>query len=295
MSGPNMRRRLVESMHGMERLEIRLLFESDIPAAMKLKEAAGWNQTEADWRRLIKLEPDGCFAAVENDQLVGTTTTTTYEDDLAWIGMVLVDPQYRRRGIATRLLETAVAYLEGKVTVIKLDATAEGNPVYEKFGFKTESLVERWRGSVKSRSIAHEDMAIDLNALLGLDRRAFSADRSRLIKSLIDDSRMSPVLVKDESGSLAGYALARAGTKEVYIGPVVSTDTTHVENLFDRSLGQLSGSSVYIDFSNECGVSSSVLADRGFVKERDLIRMSLGSRSVRTSTFVIAIAGPEIG
>lgn len=282
-------------MHGIERIEIRLLFESDIPAAMKLKEAAGWNQTEADWSRLIKLEPNGCFAAIENDQLVGTTTTTTYEDDLAWIGMVLVDPQHRRRGIATRLIETALAYLDGKVAVVKLDATAEGSLVYEKFGFKTESLVERWRDSVKSRSVEREDTAVNLEALLALDRRAFSADRSRLIKSLIDDSRISPVLVKDESGSLTGYALARLGTRAVYIGPVVTTDTRHVENLLDRILGHVSGSSVYIDFSNECGVSSSVLADRGFVKERDLIRMSFGQRSVKTSPLVIAIAGPEIG
>jgi GNAT superfamily N-acetyltransferase len=282
-------------MHGMDQVQIRLLFESDILAAMKLKEAAGWNQTEADWRRLIKLEPNGCFAAIENDRLVGTTTTTTYKEDLAWIGMVLVDPQRRRRGIATRLVEMALAYLDGKVAVIKLDATAEGSPVYEKFGFKPESIVERWRGSGKSRSIEREDTAIDLNALLALDRRAFSADRSRLINYLIDDSRISPVLVKDESGSLTGYALARAGTKAVYIGPVVTGDTAHVESLLDRVRGQLSGSSVYIDFSNECGVSSSVLADRGFVKERDLIRMSFGSRSVKTSPLVIAIAGPEIG
>ena len=279
----------------MDHVEIRQLFESDIPAAMKLKDAAGWNQTEADWRRLIKLEPNGCFAAIENDQLVGTTTTTTYENELAWIGMVLVDPQHRRRGIATRLIETALAYLDRKVAVIKLDATAEGNPVYEKSGFKTESTVERWRGSVKSRSIWREDTAIDLNALLALDRRAFSADRSRLIKYLIDDCRISPVLVKDESGLLTGYALARAGTKAVYIGPVVTGDTAHVENSLDRILGQLSGSNVYIDFSNECGVSSSVLSDRGFVKERDLIRMSCGSHSVKTSPLVIAIAGPEIG
>ena len=115
----------------MDQLEIRLLFESDIPAAAKLEKAAGWNQTEADWRRLIKLEPNGCFAAIENDQLVGTTTTTTYQGDLAWIGMVLIDPQHRRRGIATRLIETALAYLDGRVAVIKLDATAQGRPVYE--------------------------------------------------------------------------------------------------------------------------------------------------------------------
>jgi predicted N-acetyltransferase YhbS len=282
-------------MAGMDQVNIRLLFESDIPAAMKLKEAAGWNQTEADWRRLIRLEPEGCFAAIENDRLVGTTTTTTYGDELAWIGMVLVDPQQRRRGIATKLIETALAHLDGKVAVVKLDATAEGEPVYEKFGFRTESLVQRWRGSIKSQPIAREEMVIDLNALLALDRRAFGADRSQLIRHLVVDSRISPVLVKDENGSLSGYALARAGTKAGYIGPVVVDDTTHVENLLERVVGELSGSNVYIDFNTECGVSANVLADRGFVQERDLIRMSYGSRSVKTSPLVIAIAGPEIG
>ena len=278
----------------MDQLEIRLLFESDIPAAMKLKEAAGWNQTEADWLRLLRLEPNGCFAAIENDQLVGTTTTTTYGDELAWIGMVLVDPQYRRRGIATRLMETALAYLDARVAVVKLDATADGYRVYEKFGFKHESLVERWRGNVKARSIEREGATIEPEALLALDRSAFGADRSRLVKSLIDDSRVAPVLVTDDSGSLSGYALARAGTRATYIGPVVTTNAAKVENLLDQSLDQLSGS-VYIDLNRECGVSSSVLAVRGFVKERDLIRMSLGSGSVKTSPLVIAIAGPEVG
>src|SRR5881397_491095 len=98
-------------MQDIEELEIRLLSESDIPAAMKLKEAAGWNQTENDWRCLLGLEPHGCFAATLHDELVGTTTTTTYDDELAWIGMVLVKPERRRLGIATRLLRTALDYL----------------------------------------------------------------------------------------------------------------------------------------------------------------------------------------
>jgi len=84
-------------------IETRLLFESDIPSAMRLKEAAGWNQTEADWRRLLSLQPEGCFAAVRDGRLVGTTTVTIY-GELAWIGMVLVDREYRRQGIASGLM-----------------------------------------------------------------------------------------------------------------------------------------------------------------------------------------------
>lgn len=284
-------------MHGTEQVEIRLLFESDIPAAMRLKEAAGWNQTEADWQRLLMLEPNGCFAAMKDGHLVGTTTTTTYDDDLAWIGMVLVDPENRRCGIATRLMEAALAYLNGRVATVKLDATAQGQPVYGRLGFEVESIVERWSGSLELRSVERRTTALDLDTrreLLALDRRAFSADRSKLIESLIDSVPISPILVRDKR-ALTGYALARRGTKADYIGPVITTDVGQVESLLDQMLGQLSGSRIYIDFNTECGVSSSVLSDRGFVKERDLIRMSAGATSKKTSPLVFAIAGPEVG
>src|SRR5438045_882532 len=131
-------------------LEIRLLDESDISAAMQLKELARWNQTESDWRRLLRLEPRGCFCARIDGVLTGTTTAITYSSELAWIGMVLVDPEYRRRRIATRLMQAALDYLSERVATVKLDATPDGQPVYENLGFKVESLVERWSGRARA-------------------------------------------------------------------------------------------------------------------------------------------------
>jgi GNAT superfamily N-acetyltransferase len=277
-------------------VEIRLLFESDIPAAMQLKEAAGWNQTEDDWRRLLMLEPNGCFGATREGRLVGTTTTTTYGDELAWVGMVLVDPQHRRQGIAAKLMSVALDYLNGKVGTVKLDATALGQPVYERFGFQVESLIERWSGTGRLHSEEQAGIGGDsLSELLALDRISFNADRSKLIEALISRASVSPVLMRDSDGALSGYALARGGTRADYVGPVVAKDPQQVEILIDQVLSQLSGRRVYIDFNTECSAGTTLLSDRGFVKERDLIRMSAGRPSAKTSPFVVAIAGPEIG
>ena len=277
-------------------VEIRLLFESDIPAAMQLKEAAGWNQTEDDWRRLLMLEPNGCFGAIMDGRLVGTTTTTTYRRDLAWIGMVLVDPQYRRLGIAAKLMNRALDYLKDKVDTVKLDATAQGKPVYGRFGFEVESTVERWSGTTSSEARDTKNLAFeDRDAVLALDQLAFNADRSKLIESLIDNASVPPVLVRAADDTPNGYALARRGTRADYVGPVVSRDPQQAETLLDQVLSQLSGRRVYIDFNTECGISASVLSKRGFAKERDLIRMSARGRGVKTSPFVVAIAGPEVG
>ena len=275
-------------------IEVRLLFESDIPAAMRLKEAAGWNQTEKDWQRLLALEPNGCFAALKDGRLVGTTTTTTYGNELAWIGMVLVDPQERRQGIATRLMKVAIEYLKDKVVIVKLDATSLGLPLYESLGFRVEMGLERWVGTSNVRN-AESPTVEAVRDLFALDRIAFAADRSKLIEKLIDDACIPPVLLRAADGTLNGYALARKGTNADYVGPVVAKSPQYIESLLDQVLSELPGRRVYIDFNTECGAGTSVLSDRGFVKERDLIRMSAGARAEKTSPFVIAIAGPETG
>src|ERR1044071_3685973 len=136
-----------------EKIEIRLLAEGDVAEAMRLKEGAGWNQTEEDWRRLLRLGPRGCFAGTVGGRLVATTTTTSYGRALAWVGMVLVDPEFRRRGIATALVCAALDSLAAEgVEAVKLDATPEGATVYEGLGFDAELLIERWARTPRAQA-----------------------------------------------------------------------------------------------------------------------------------------------
>ena len=280
-------------------IEIRLLDERDLAGAMRLKELARWNQTESDWRRLINLEPRGCFCASLDGRLVGTTTTTTYGDELAWIGMVLVDPLYRRRGVATRLMEAALAYLEKRVATVKLDATTDGRPVYERFGFQVESLVERWSGTARvfdARAEGCETFGPSMRGgLLALDREAFGADRSKLIESLLNDACVAP-MVASTDGRLSGYALARRGSAAAYIGPLVAFDAGQAASLLDALLSQLAGQQIYVDWNTNFRRGAEVLAARGFVKQRDLVRMAYGAANgAASSESVFAIAGPELG
>src|ERR1041385_2482965 len=226
-------------MPDSSRVEIRLLREPDIAAAMDLKNSAGWNQTESDWRVLLQLEPNGCFAAVLDDQVVGTTTTTSYGRELAWIGMVLVRPEKRRRGSATKLVQTALAHLEHCVGAIKLDATADGKLVYERLGFEVESWIERWRRKGEaSKDGPPETMESDTwRQILQLDRSVFGADRSKLLKLLLASSCVPPVVTRNE-GSVTGYGLARAGSNGAYVGPIVSSQSSQAIELFDRLFEQ---------------------------------------------------------
>ena len=278
--------------------EIRLLDESDLPGAMRLKELAGWNQTENDWRRLLGLEPLGCFCAVADGRLIGTTTTITYGGELAWVGMVLVDPEYRRRGIATWLMRAALDYLSERAAAVKLDATPAGRHVYEGLGFRVESLVERWAGS--GRAAPDRDCsgleAFAPDEICALDRRAFGADRSKLIESLLADGCVASAAVGAGDGRLSGYALARRGSHAAYIGPLVADGAGQAASLLDCQLARFQGRQVYVDVNTNFKGGADLLAARGFKKQRDLIRMVYGAEEcAATSGSVFAIAGPEVG
>ena len=280
-------------------IDVRLLQEADIPAALRLKELARWNQTESDWRRLLRLEPSGCFCATIAGKVVATITTTTYGPKLAWIGMVLVDPEFRRLGIATRLMRLALNRLiEMGVATVKLDATPDGRLVYENLGFKEESLIERWEGVAGERAV--DCSRLDISAhqeALSLDRDAFGEDRSKLIQMLIEDSCVTPVVATAATDRrLTGYALARRGSLAAYVGPVVTSIADAATVLLDGLLSQMSGQRVYVDLNTNFGGGREILATRGLIKQRDLIRMSYGKENrAGSSPSIFAIAGPEVG
>jgi len=273
--------------------------ESDLTEAMGLKEQANWNQTENDWHRLLNLGPQGCFAAHHARRVIGTVTTVTYGRELSWIGMMLVDPGYRRRGVGTRLMQTALDYLQGiGVTSIKLDATALGRSLYETLGFMAEGMIEHWEGVAPA--VERKDLLkIDPQTrptVYALDRLAFGADRRPLLDSLINDSPVAPLMVMTPKGQLDGYALARPGSNAFYVGPVVAMSKESALSLFDGMLSQLAGKKVYLNFHTGFGIDSKVLSQRGFVKKRDLIRMRFSQESsAGTSNLIFGIAGPEVG
>src|SRR6266704_1005113 len=195
---------------------LRRLLASDIPAAMQLSEQAGWNQTTEDWRMLMDLAPEGCFAIEVDGELAATTTLICYGRRLAWIGMVLTSASYRGRGFARRLLTKALKQADQlRIETVKLDATDQGRPIYEKMGFRFEQEVERWSRSGSGDSSGIE-LAIDVPATPNwqvADRDAFGIERFGLLQRLA--RRGSSLFIENS------YLLTRPGRQTEYLGPAV--------------------------------------------------------------------------
>ncbi len=93
-----------------EMFEIRQMAASDLSALCVLSSKVGWNQMEADWARLMRVWPGGCFVGMECERIVATATLADYGGEAGWIGMVIVDEAYRGKGISKAMLDKVIEY-----------------------------------------------------------------------------------------------------------------------------------------------------------------------------------------
>jgi GNAT superfamily N-acetyltransferase len=280
---------------------------ADVGAGMRLKDLAGWNQTSADWERFLSASPDGCFVAEAEGRVVGTLTTIVYQGRFAWIGMVLVDPEFRGRGIGTRLLNRAIEHLDGRsIPTLKLDATPQGKPIYEKLGFLSEYEVERWTlvrpagGEVWQSAIGNRKSAMgigppDLEDVFDLDSEVFGADRSALLRTLVSAAPDFTLAVR-EGEALAGYAFGRRGSLADHLGPWTAKQESVARELLEEFLGRSSRDRIFVDCLKSNPFAKTLLRARGFEFSRPLTRMYRGPNDhAGRPEWLCAVLGPEFG
>src|SRR5215475_9195075 len=285
-------------------MRIRNMTERDISAGMRLKEIAGWNQTEADWRIFLQAGHEGCFVGEVDGVVRGTATTIVYAGRFAWVSMVLVDPEYRGHGIGTTLLEKCVKYLDSiRVPCIKLDATPLGKPIYEKLGFQSEYEIERWalkrkKEDIPQRDQMHPDEIMPeplFERILKADREAFGADRSAVLRAMNRDAALFTDGVWN-AGGMEGYAFGRHGSFADHLGPWIAKDEATGERLLQRFLEQSVRESVIVDCRAANPFVKKLLQANGFAFARPLTRTFRGKNAFPgISELVCAILGPEFG
>ena len=272
----------------------------DISSAMNLSNAEGWNQTERDWKLFIESPQNVCLVAEYNKKIIGTTTSMNYSDQIAWIGMVLVDQEYRGQGVSKSLLTSILKKLESFAS-IKLDATAAGQRVYEKFDFKEEYLIARM-ATAAMKNLSYDDDILPepiqskhVQETIVLDESVFGANRTRLIESLIKQYPHKAWLQK-ENNSIAGFVLGREGNTYHHVGPVFASTTNDAKMLIRKALKELTHQPVVMDVLCEKKDLINWLNSIGFTMQRRFVRMyKKENRFPGIINKQYVICGPEFG
>jgi GNAT superfamily N-acetyltransferase len=280
-------------------LKLRPMTLADIPLGMRLKQLANWNQLPADWDFLIRAGAGGNFVASYQGKEAGTVTTLSYQNRFSWIGMVLVDPQFRGLGIGTALLHQAIDQAAAKGAV-RLDATPQGQKLYDTLGFKTErELVRLQRPPLVPTPSPGQEVKWLSNDLLprlaGLDRTAFGADRMAVLRYLQSNAPEYAFYVEQDQ-EITGYCLGRGGSAFSQIGPIVAHRPEDARDLLLAALSASPDRAFVVDAPAEKTGWLEELKTLGFAGQRPFIRMYRGElRHPGEPGLPYAIAGPELG
>ena len=276
-------------MAAIDHLPIVTLGAEDAREGLLLSAEAHWNQNEADWR--FFLTRGTVFGIRDGDHLIATAALLPYTSNNAWIGMVLVTQSWRRRGLATKLLEACLEAAAKRGLTTWLDATPAGATVYGPLGFEPTLELRRLRfagsASCATTTAKHHGHG-RVDDLIARDCNAMGFDRSALLSELA--GRPGSQLISH--GSATG--LIRGGRTARQLGPLFADSVASATALVETVV-RSETSPVLIDVVSDHQQFLENLTATGWKVERPFQRMRFGRATTPSAAPPFAVAGPEFG
>ncbi len=285
---------------------IDALTPADLAEALRLSAAAQWNQNEADWRHMLA-QGQGWAIHGRDDagqrRLAASTLVLPYGTRFAWISMVLVLPEFRRRGHARQLLRHALAHLAARGLTAVLDATPAGRAVYAKEGFCDTWGFVRYRREARADALQRAADGTmtrplrdgDWREITALDAPAFGADRQALLRTLAARLPGAARVLEDKNGRVCGFVFGREGREACQIGPLLAHDLAAAQCLLGDALAATPGP-VLVDLLDRCAALAPWLQTQEFSVQRPFTRMVRGaSVAPGDPSTIVLVAGPELG
>jgi len=226
-------------------------------------------------------------------RLVASALALPYGNSFGWISMVLVTADWRKKGLATRLLQSCIEQLESSGLTPVLDATPAGENVYRPLGFLPHFGFQRWEHdaveTVNVQTQPHDDVTVD--DISWIDGQVFGGARPAVLESLT--ARSSRFSCSDKTSD--GYLLGRDGRVASQIGPIFTSDTASALIMLDHALAKLRGR-VFIDACDHQSEFITRLKQYGFKPQRPFLRMAKDRKECfGDPAKMFAMAGPELG
>ncbi len=283
----------------MSSVDIREMTAGDLDFCLEMFRITGWGNTADDVRRMISYEPGGCFAASLGGEDVGMVGSIRY-GEVGYLGNLIVLPEYRGRGIGATLMNEAMEHLlDSGVKSIRLDSVPKAIPLYERLGFREESLSLRFTGRASERGVTGCECMdeADLPEVSDLDLRLFGAPRGRVLRRVHADF---PTLcfVARKGSRLVGFIMAKEGEGRTRIGPwICEPDERGIaENLLHRLMDEVAGSMLWTGVPEGNRGSVEILERNGFISGPSSHRMCHGEcGETGMVEGIFCVGGPDKG
>lgn len=256
---------------------LRVMTPDEAPAVISMMRKIGWDHPLEQTRQNITWGGDGSFCLAFDKEIVATTIALKYSDRLAWIGLVVSDPAYQRRGFARRLMNHAMQHLSA-IESVMLDASVMGFPLYDSMGFQALYKINVYIGAAQAfdtpaaiRPMTPED----LPTIINMDCEKVGAPRPQVMNWLFQTGKG---YVVEDSGSITGYTFTRTQLDPLRLVAWNARDPETAEQIFrfGSTLAANSGVKLHVSIP-EPNVNAVDIATRyGLKFDRYVTRMVYG-------------------
>lgn len=246
---------------------------SDIPGLIALSDSVGWDYDEAEIHTILSIGT--VFGHKDaSGTLLSCAAIIPYDDKLASIGMVIVNPLSQGKGYGRQLMKACMASVSTDTTIM-LIATPEGEPMYKNLGFQTvdrirKFIAERFVPKAPPQNEANDEFAIvsmeldDFSSMVELDKAALGSKRSHFLEKRMKQASTC-LVAKNRSGKVIGYGFAVQGPVNLIAGPIVAENAVIAEHILYK-LTQYHTGRVRIDVPDEQAAFHAYLEQNGFTQ-----------------------------
>lgn len=243
--------------------------------------AEGWNPGVGDLAFAYGIDPEAFIALRESDELVGGGSIFRHNASTGFMGLFILHPNYRKRGLGSILWhwrrDRLIRRLGPKAS-IGMDGVLDMVPFYERGGFRRHHLNIRFQGTAQATAAAGciNLSEKDTEQILALDHECFGSDRAGFVAAWLARPGMLGAGIF-EGRRLTGFGIARPSKVGYKIGPLYAQSAQDAEQLLDGLCNRIVGKQVQIDAPDINSAAEAVFRARGWLPVFRCARLYLGT------------------
>lgn len=227
----------------------RNMTRDEVALAVEWAAREGWNPGLHDAASFHAADPRGFFVGVLDGEPVASISVVKYEPGFAFLGLYIVRPEWRGRGLGHALWQHGMDSAAGRQ--VGLDGVPAQQPNYRKSGFELAWCNARYegRGGTPAPDDQHlVDLArIPFGTVQAYDGPFFPADRGTFLRAWLAQADAAGFGWM-EDGRLQGYGMIRKCRQGWKIGPLLADSERIAEGLHGALAAcAAEGEPVYLD------------------------------------------------
>jgi hypothetical protein len=236
---------------------------------------------------------------------IGGGAITSYNGEFGFMGLFIVRPEFRGRGLGNALWHARRERLLARLrpgASIGLDGVFAMQDYYAEGGFVLSHRNMRFRTEIpehpSSATVDDKDIipltAVPFDQVLDYDRTCFPALRSTFLRGWIAQPDALALGCQCD-GKLSGYGVVRRCREGCKIGPLFADDARVAEILYTRFAGFAAGGPLYLDAPENNPAAIGLVHQHRMVEVFGCARMYLGPPPALAHEHVFGVTTFELG